>query len=219
MAKARKMARCALCGETGSVTREHVPPKSLFLPPRPRNTITVPVCRPCNHGYHLDDEYFRVFIALQAEPNTPLWRLWKEKVVGSSFARSGGLRGRLNDDHQLLLRHHQSEPLRYPDGGRVADEMLPLLRAVDATRVNAVVEKIVRCLYFACTATVLSRGATITCKPADLEDAETLVLYAERTGEVGHNDEFVFRRETDGSRGERWLLAFYRQCVFAARVL
>jgi len=75
MPKMPKVGRCALCGETRPVTREHVPPKGLFLPPRPRNTITVPVCGPCNHGYHLDDEYFRTFVAALAEPKTTLWRL------------------------------------------------------------------------------------------------------------------------------------------------
>lgn len=148
MPKVPKVARCALCGETRPVTREHVPPKSLFLPPRPRNTITVPVCGPCNHGYHLDDEYFRTFVAALAEPETKLWRLWKEKVVASSFARAGGLRGRLNADQASLLRHHEQDRLRLPSGEIVPDEMLPRVQPFDASRVNGVVTKIVRCLDF-----------------------------------------------------------------------
>src|SRR5262245_50842295 len=114
MAKQKKMGQCALCGGgTLPVTREHVPPKNLFLAPRPRNTITVPVCKLCNHGYHLDDEYFRVYVAAGAEPGTRQWRLWKQKVVGSSFVRGGGLKGRLNDDHATVVHHHHHvEPMR-----------------------------------------------------------------------------------------------------------
>ncbi len=219
MARAKKIAICALRGKTRPVTREHVPPKNLFLPPRPPNTLTMPVCGPCNHGYHLDDEYFRVFLALQAEPNTPLWRLWKEKVVGSSFARSGGLKGRLSDDRGILLRHPQAKPLRTPDGEFVGDEALRLLQPMDASRVNAVVEKIVRCLHFACTATVLSPRATVTSAVANLQDdAEMRLLYDEGTGEVGQHDEFVFRREAPNTHESRWLLVFYRQCIFDVHV-
>jgi hypothetical protein len=186
-----KGGRCALCGETRSVTREHVPPKGLFLPPRPRNTITVPVCGPCNHGYHLDDEYFRTFVAALAEPETKLWRLWKEKVVASSFARAGGLRGRLNADHASLLRNHEQDRLRLPSDEEVPDEMLPRVQPFDASRVKSVVAKIVRCLDFH-LGTPLAPSASIHVALADLSDSEIRVLHEAPTGQVGHDGESSF---------------------------
>lgn len=94
----KRLGVCAICGADGEVNREHVPPRNLFLKPRPTNTITVDLCPSCNHGYHLDDEYFRVYVAADAQPGTRLMELWKKKVVDSSFARSGGLKGALKDE-------------------------------------------------------------------------------------------------------------------------
>src|SRR6266446_781190 len=195
MAKAPKIGKCALCGETGRVTREHVPPKNLFLPPRPGNTITVPVCEPCNHGYHLDDEYFRVFVAGLAEPKTQLWRLWKEKVVGSSFARGGGLKGRLNDDHTRLVRQHRAEPFLMPSGEIVSDDLLPRLQPFESLRVNGVVEKIVRCLHFSIVRVPIPLAAQVRVAVADLTEDEMRRLQNEPTGQVGNAGEFVFFRE------------------------
>lgn len=212
------MGECALCGEFHPVTREHVPPRNLFLAPRPRNTITVPVCEGCNHCYHLDDEYFRVYVAAGAEPGTRLWRLWKEKVVGSSFSRSGGLKGRLNDDRALLQKHHKREPLRTFDDEVVADELVPFAQPFDASRINAVVEKIVRCLHFSRSGTPLLSRARLTVDVAPLTSADERNLYDRRTGCVGHNDEFVYRHEALNDVASRWLLGFYRLHAFTVHV-
>ncbi|MGD0238272.1 MAG: hypothetical protein ABSC55_27530 [Syntrophorhabdales bacterium] len=210
---------CALCGKIGQVTREHVPPKNLYLPPRPRNTITVPVCEPCNHGYHLDDEHFRVYVAIGAKPGTRLWRLWKEKVVGSSFLRGGGLKGRLNDDQEKVVRHHLTvEPLRTLDNKTLGDEWLPLVQPFSASRINAVVEKIVRCLHFSLYGTPLSKLARLDVDTTPLTPSDLQLLYGQRTGEVGDFDEFVFRREDTGHNSSRWLMAFYGLHTFTVKV-
>lgn len=199
MVKRKKVGGCALCGETLPITREHVPPKNLYLPPRPRNTITVPVCEPCNHGYHLDDEYFRVFVATGARPGTRLWRLWKKKVVGSSFLRGGGLKGRLNDDHDKVVRHHLAvEPLRTFDNQVLGDEWLPLVLPFSASRIKGVVEKIVRCLHFTLYDTPLSKDARVEVDMAPLKPSDLQLLFDQRTGEVGDFEEFVFRHEDTG---------------------
>jgi hypothetical protein len=49
---------CAYCNSAAS-TRDHIPPRSLFTPPLPRNLITVPACAACNQGFSNDDEVFR----------------------------------------------------------------------------------------------------------------------------------------------------------------
>lgn len=210
----KKVGRCSLCGEDRPVTREHVPPKNLFLAPRPRNTITVPVCERCNHSYHLDDEYFRVYVAAGAQPGTRLWRLWKEKVVSSSFVRGAGLKGRLSADRALLQKHHKREPLQTFDGEVVADEWVPFAQPFNASRINAVVEKIVRCLHFLCTGLPLSHGVRLDIDVTPLTSIDERNLYTHRTGCVGYNDEFVFRYEALGDGVSRWLLGFYRHHTF-----
>jgi hypothetical protein len=218
MAKAKKIGQCALCAEMSSVTREHVPPKNLFLAPRPPNTITVPVCEPCNHRYHLDDEYFRVYVAAGAKPGTRHWRLWKEKVVGSSFARGDGLRGRLNNDHGHVLEHHKTQPLLTFENEVVPDELLPLAQPFKASRINAVVEKIIRCLHFSRTGAPLPLAATVDVSVAPLCEPDLRLLHEQRTGSVGHHDEFVFRCEPRDRDGSRWLLMFYGYHTFDVHI-
>lgn len=58
---------CIYCGKTGQVTDDHVPPKNLFSKPLPNNLITVPACDPCNKSFSMDDEYFRLKMALNTE--------------------------------------------------------------------------------------------------------------------------------------------------------
>lgn len=220
MAKKRKQGQCALCGATRPVTREHVPPKNLFLAPRPTNTVTVPVCEPCNHRYHLDDEYFRVYIAVGAEPGTHQRRLWNEKVVASSFARGEGLKGRLNDDHVTVVHHHQYvERLKTFDDDVLADELLPLVQPFDAARINAVVEKIVRGLHFFISGTPLAPSAQLDVDVSPPSVADLQVLLAQPTGRVGDHNEFVYWREQVGSVDWRWLLGLYVRHTFTVRVV
>src|SRR5271165_919227 len=52
---------CVFCGAIAT-TSDHVPPKNLFIPPRPTDLITVPACEICNGGTSTLDEEFRVFV-------------------------------------------------------------------------------------------------------------------------------------------------------------
>lgn len=61
----QKQGKCIYCGAMGDITDDHVPPKGLFPKPRPSNLITVPACESCNGGEHLDDEYFRLMLAMR----------------------------------------------------------------------------------------------------------------------------------------------------------
>lgn len=74
---------CVYCGKTAMLTPDHVPPKSLFLSPRPSNLITVPSCTNCNGGASKDDEYFKNAIILRDDvaihPDVP--QLLKEVMA------------------------------------------------------------------------------------------------------------------------------------------
>ena len=56
------MSKCVYCGSEENITREHIPPKALFPPPKPSNLITVPACNTCNGKKSIDDEYFNWFL-------------------------------------------------------------------------------------------------------------------------------------------------------------
>jgi hypothetical protein len=55
--------RCYLCGASDDLTRDHIPPKGFFPPPRPSNLITITCCRACNEAYSLDDEAARLWFS------------------------------------------------------------------------------------------------------------------------------------------------------------
>lgn len=58
---------CIYCGSRKKLTRDHIPPKSLFAKPLPNDLITVPCCRNCNNSVSKDDEYFRSAIVLRRD--------------------------------------------------------------------------------------------------------------------------------------------------------
>jgi hypothetical protein len=218
--KERRGGLCPVCVEKKALTVDHVPPKGVFLKPRPTNTITVWTCSQCNEGTKLDDEYFRVYIAARAEPGSHLYRLWKEKVVESTFQRSPALRAELAAGMDMMKEHHKREPLQTFDGRTLTDEeaarALPLLRE----RIERVVRKIVRCLHAYHEGEPLPRSASLTISVEPLTEAEIEVLIRDRTGMVGGQEgEFVYRH----SHGTRpgvwdWTLFFYLTHEFRVHV-
>jgi hypothetical protein len=56
---------CAYCGNPAT-TRDHIPPKALFTPARPKNLITVLACGDYNHGASDDDLIFRNELSIMA---------------------------------------------------------------------------------------------------------------------------------------------------------
>ena len=210
-----KTGTCVLCGASGEITGEHVPPKSLFLKPRPSNFITVPMCAACNHSYHLDDEHFRVFLAAGARPGTPLARLWREKVA-RGLQRRGGLRGRFQKQYESLRVHAETKPLEFYDGNHVSEELLGLLQPFEASRVNDVLEKIIRSLHYHHFGERLMAPVRIDIAPVD--NSVWQLTHSDRTGQVGQKGEFVYRFEGKEDSSHVWTLIFYAQRLFTAYV-
>jgi hypothetical protein len=72
---------CVYCGAGGNLTKDHIPPKCLFAN-RPSNLITVPSCEPCNKGFSLDDEYFRLALTSRGDTGDhPEAQLVSERAV------------------------------------------------------------------------------------------------------------------------------------------
>ncbi len=68
---------CVFCGVRDGTTKDHVPPKGMFPPPRP-NLITVPACVTCNGGASEIDERFRTMLSLKVGAASPevVYELW-----------------------------------------------------------------------------------------------------------------------------------------------
>jgi len=87
-ANTNKVGECAYCGDVGIVTRDHVPPKGIFLQPRPANLVTVPACQKCHSQQtSRDDEYFRNALIVREELSDHPDVLKMQPVVMRSFLK------------------------------------------------------------------------------------------------------------------------------------
>lgn len=55
---------CGFCGRRVAVTMDHIPPKAIFIKPKPQDLITVRSCFRCNNGSSKVDESFKVYLGL-----------------------------------------------------------------------------------------------------------------------------------------------------------
>ena len=190
--KQEKKGICPLCGNVEYLTREHIPPRNLFLRPRPKNTITVWTCKQCNSGYALDEEYFRVYITAGAKPGSEEYRLWNEKVVNSTLRRSPALQQKLSNDMDMIQEHHKSHPLKLVSGNLAPEELVPYALPFNAERIERVVEKIVRCLYFRHFKSVLSPDSKVSIGTEPLTEKELERTVIEHKGFVGEKIDELF---------------------------
>lgn len=77
MKKRRHLRHCAICGNIGASTDDHLPPQSLYPTPLPNKEIlfSVPACKNCNNGASTDDEEFKIAIGVMRggkEPSSDL---------------------------------------------------------------------------------------------------------------------------------------------------
>lgn len=54
-----------ICSRHKAIDSDHVPPKNIFLRPRPNNLVTVPACQNCNNNTSQIDEEFRAYLSLR----------------------------------------------------------------------------------------------------------------------------------------------------------
>ena len=89
----RSESLCVYCQSHKATTRDHVPPRALFLPPRPDNLITVPACCDCNNGASSYDERFAsdLRIAVQQTSKHPKTKDMFDRVV-KTYERNKKLR-------------------------------------------------------------------------------------------------------------------------------
>ena len=127
---------CYLCGAPAT-TWDHIPPLGLFPKPRPDNLITVPACCACNHGRSLDNRYFRVVVAASSDDSPQSLNLLYQRIIP-----------RLRKKPALILELLKSvERVDVLSPGGI---YLGCRRALgfDRNRIQAVIDKLVRGLFF-----------------------------------------------------------------------
>lgn len=212
MGKKKKVGICPFCGHYKELTTEHIPPRNIFLKPRPDNTITVPSCEKCNQDTKKDDEYYRICITTGAHPNSKLGKLWEEKVVGSTFDRSPRLKKRIQEDHQKTIEHHfTKEKLKTYDGQVVPDHLMDRVYAFDRIRIDKITEKIVRGLFFHHYQKCMPLDLNFYITNRDVDSSDLAMMNEGPSGSVGKEGEFLYWfKVTDFfSCSSKWILLFY----------
>jgi hypothetical protein len=135
-----KQGTCIYCGTFGRVEDDHVPPKQMFLKPRPKNLITVPSCKHCNSGFSKDDEYFcNVTIIRKDVKAHPKVRHLNDKVARALVRREN------ERFRQLLISQLEHVELTSPGGlylGKTA------VMHVQHPRICRISKRIIRGLFF-----------------------------------------------------------------------
>ena len=162
----RRRGMCEICGVDGFVSRDHLPPESFFEKPLPTDLFSVAACDSCNNGSSEDDEYFRNAVCLSEYRGNS-----RHAIAGCEKAIRS-----LKRSHR-----HRAEFLRatkrvLPRDANDEDERTRLAFTVEAERINAVVRRISRGVFYKETGCILPTHINVTVdtpETFDLCDQET----------------------------------------------
>ena len=179
MGKIRDGGVCAICGASGKVTLEHVPPKSLFVKPRPE-PLLIYTCAECNSGSSTEDEELKALIGATASMASP-----KGKDLKPSFVKT-------IKHNQKLLRKivYSRKGADYTDPN-TGEEMIKM--AWNMKVLHKLYIKMARCLYFYTYKEILPVGVTHdTPIHKATDELDNALLPFMEVGSVGNEKEFKF---------------------------
>ncbi len=138
MARRAKKGQCTYCLEWRPVTRDHVPPRSLFAPPRPQ-LITVPCCEECRVGLGKDDDYATGIMAVRIETGTNP----DARARATNFIRGLGRPEQRRELRRLRASSREIQ-LRSPAGLHLGTSGM---FSVELERLRVVAQRVVRGLW------------------------------------------------------------------------
>lgn len=164
------MGTCVFCGVIGDVTDDHVPPKTIFAKPRPSDLITVPGCKECNHGWSLDDEYFRTALCLSDKTKDE-----RNATSGREAAMRSLQRRKARGFAKMFLSRTFPKDV-YSPGGIYMGKRLAF--TVDFERIQKVVAKITRGLFYNESGRILPQNYGVSVDSNDtLEQIDANLLH------------------------------------------
>jgi len=192
---------CAICGNNEATTSDHLPPTSIFPKPRPDNLITVPSCAECNNRASDLDEAFRLYLALHVGD-------LEDEIAAAYFHEAP----RTYKHNKQLQREilGSAEPVDFttPSGIYTGQGMKVLW---NSKAHDAVIERIVRGLYFHNFGEVLPPDARVSPKWFNQPDEEFLQTMSGLKKNVVGNNQFVylFGRAEGRPAASVWCFEFY----------
>lgn len=202
---------CYICGSAPGTTKDHIFPKSLFIPPLPQDMLTAPACGPCQQAIQPDEEVFRNFVAAGSYGDVTARALWEGRVAGS-FTNSPGLR-------TTFLNSIKTMEWKSP-GGVILGDMTVV--EGDRERTENVVHKIVRGLYFKDSGEqvmpfdVRYHIEQVTPMTATMPDSVMDVYHGIDLRTVGDDVRYKFQIVTEEPRSTVLWMAFYGKMMFVA---
>ena len=196
--------QCVYCGAASEITRDHVPPKSFFPNPRPSNLATVPSCPCCNHKGSKDEEFFLVSLMLSDAGLKDTGKSMWESRLPRMLNRHRGVRLAMK---KRMKRVNLTSPSGLYLGRRLAQE-------VDYKRLDRVVVKIIKGLYFLEYSAPLPQSTSVQCQwlntPALAEDTKSH-LQDTRLGKHGWLGVFEYKVAHVPEQPDRsiWFLLFF----------
>jgi hypothetical protein len=132
--------KCIYCGNNQEISREHVPPKGLFPPPRTGNLITVPACKICNSGKSGDDEYIKFLFNIGAT-------VQENKAVMKNM--DSVMRGVLRKEKHRFF-NELTNNMKYIERNTLSGIYVGNVPAikVDSKKVNNSIDKIIMGLFY-----------------------------------------------------------------------
>jgi hypothetical protein len=204
MAKIRDDGQCAVCGTSGKVTLEHVPPRSCFPKPRPK-PLPIYTCQTCNGDSSSEDEHLKTFLGATATNYSPKGKALKEGFIKTITHNKKLLRkilsGKLTD--QVYDEHGKPKP----DVVNLTWDMRSMIPLWN---------KMARCLYFHVYQEVLPQ--VVVMDQPILQKAAALdqrIAHLMQKDSVGNDSEFTFglMRSVEGQR-----IRFHCQMLFWDRI-
>lgn len=200
-----KIEACVFCGELAK-TRDHVPPQSVFPDPKPTDLITVPACDTCNCDTKLDDEYFRWLVATGSEESEDALRLIKERIL-PKFRRRPAL---------LIQIMKGATRVDVKSEGGIYLGRKPAFH-FEKSRIQTVISKTVRGLYFHETGSILSQKATVqdfVLNPIFKDEFKEVICSLPRRDIGGGVFSYRYWVDKEDPRESFWFLMFFNRTLF-----
>lgn len=175
---------CVYCAGAAD-TNDHVPGRQFFPQPLPPDLLTVPACESCNKGFKSDEDYLRALLCLGPGGVTQIGaELWTQKLH-RTFQKDQGLRAAIARRMSMVRR---MSPAGLDLGDAVAIE-------IEWPRIDRIVRKWVRALYFHEYSEVLDPAVRITPSGVDKPSSvlPTMVLSICVPGSTGWSGVFEYR--------------------------
>lgn len=207
----RHQHRCYLCNDVAT-TRDHVPPIGLFPKPRPKNLITVPACQICNEKNSLHDEYFRLVVATSS-PSIPASQLLHQRILPRMRRRPAIVIDLMKSMYWAEVKSKEGIHL-----GRA--RAFP----ADEPRIQAVIEKIIRGLYYHHKRQILPHHYLVEeySRNPELPEEFLRIMSSLPLHEIGENGSvfgyrYLMDDQVDGH--SFWFLMFFERTLFISRTI